>query len=226
MIHRFKKDLVKYFRELSIVIIGVLITLLITNIISNRIKHNEVLKAIALIHTELEDNLQQIRQAGRKWRKEQKVYSLLRQHINRVENIPADTLETYKNVIGDNHNLSVNNDSYEVLKSSLLIQYITDKDFLRQLSRTYSRVALLKEKIKHYSYMKKNGLEHLINTIDRNSLDKWTNGSIYDFYTISLKNNVFRAFVYNGNTLIAQEEFEECENSIISLIGRIDRQEY
>lgn len=52
--------LVPYIRELSIVIIGVLITLLITNILSDRAKQAEVKRALTLVKIELEENLHQI----------------------------------------------------------------------------------------------------------------------------------------------------------------------
>ncbi len=221
-----KADIVKYLRELSIVIIGVLATLLITNIISNRIKSNEVKKAITILRTELEDNLRNINEAEQKWKKEQDIFALIKKHIFQLEKIPEHTLEGYKKVIGDKHSLSVNSDSYEVLKSSLLIQYIKDQDFLRKLSKTYGTIDLLNRKVQYYSDLKKNGLDHLINHIDQKGLEKWINGNTYDFFNVPLNDNVFRAFVYNGNTLISPDEFEKCKNEIISLINRIDKREY
>ena len=113
--------LVPYIRELSIVIIGVLITLLITNILSDRAKQAEVKRALTLVKIELEENLHQIEWVQQKWETEQRIYGLIRQNMDHIENIAVDTLWKYRKVIGDKHSLAIVTDSYEVLKSSLLI---------------------------------------------------------------------------------------------------------
>lgn len=221
---RIVSDFTRYIRELSIVIIGVLITLLITNIISDRAKHNEVKRALTLVKIELEKNLHQIGLAQQKWEAEQRIYNLIKQHIDKIEELPADTLERYMKVIGDKHSLAAGNDSYEVLKSSLLMQYIKDKDFLSELSKTYGNIDLIANKLNNYSNTKGNGLNHMINNIDKISLEKWTNGSVYDFYSIPLNDNVFRLFIYTGNTLISSDEFEKCKSEIKSIINEIGKQ--
>lgn len=219
-------DLIRYMRELSVVIIGVLITLLITNILSDRARQAEVERALTLVKIELEENLHKIEWAQQKWETEQRVYSLIRQNIDHIEKIPVDTLLQYQKVIGDKHSLAVVTDSYEVLKSSLLMQYIKDKDFLSELSKTYGIIGLVGDKLNNYSNIKGSGINHMMNSIDKNNLEKWTNGSIYDFYNIPLGDNVFRLFIYTGNSLISVEEFEECKNKTASLINQIEKQEY
>lgn len=219
-------DLIRYMRELSVVIIGVLITLLITNILSDRARQAEVERALMLVKIELEENLRKIEWAQQKWETEQRMYSLIRQNIDHIEKIPVDTLLQYQKVIGDKHSLSVVTDSYEVLKSSLLMQYIKDKDFLSELSKTYGIIGLVGDKLNNYSNIKGSGINHMMNSIDKNNLEKWTNGSIYDFYNIPLDDNVFRLFIYTGNSLISVEEFEECKSKTASLINQIEKQEY
>lgn len=212
----------KYLRDLSIVIVGVFITLWITNIVSDRTKRNEVNRAMALIKTELEENLQSLDRAQQKWETEQRAYGLVRKEINHVDRIHADTLDKYKKVIGDKHSLAVNNDSYEVFKSSLLMQHIKDKDFLRDLSKIYGSLELLRVKLNNYSNLKATGLSHMMNDISQESLDLWANGTIYDYYAIPLKDNVFRTFVYTGGTLVSSDEFEGCKKDIAGMIDRIN----
>lgn len=152
----------KYFRELSIVIIGVLITLMITNLISYKTKQKEVDRAMDLIKTEMEENLVSLGKTQQKFETEQRIYKLILAHINNLEEISADTLHIYKRVIGDKHSLSVESDSYDVFKSSLLMQYIKDKNFLRELSKTYGMIEGLRDKLIYYSKIKSDGLNHLM----------------------------------------------------------------
>lgn len=221
-----RRSWIRYVRELSVVIIGVLTTLLITSILSDRARQAEVERALTLVKTELEENLQKIGWAQQKWETEQRVYALIRQNIDRIEAIPLDTLRKYRKVIGDKHSLAVVTDSYEVLKSSLLMQYIKDKDFLSELSKTYGIIGLIGDKLNNYSNIKGNGINHMMSSIDRKSLERWTNGDIYDFYNIPLDDNVFRLFIYTGNSLISAEEFEECKSKIASLIHKIEELGY
>lgn len=222
----FKLPFSKYLRELSIVIIGVLITLLITNLISYKTKQREIRSAMILIKTELQDNLQNLEKARHKWGTEQRIYDLILTHINHIKEIPADTLQFYKKIIGDKHSLSVKTDSYEVFKSSMLMQYIKDKNFLRELSQTYSMIENLDEQLIYYTNLKGNGLNHLMNNIDKHALDKWMYGTIYDYYQIPLNDNVFRTFVYTGGTIVYQEGFMECKENIGAVIDRIDKCRY
>jgi len=50
--------------------------------------------------------------------------------------------------------MRVQNDSYEVLKSSLLIQYVKDKDLLRELTKTYNNIHSTNIQLERYSAMK------------------------------------------------------------------------
>ncbi len=218
--------IMKYLRELSVVIIGVFVTLWITSVISDNAKQNEVDRMMKLVQTELEENLQSIEWSQRKWETEQRVYQLIRQHISHVEAIPLDTLETYRKVIGDIHSLAVNADSYEVFKSSLLTQYIKDKDFLRALSQTYGSLGGIQSKLLRYSNQKGDGLNHTMSHIDKKTLDKWMNNDVYSFFRIPLEDNVFRAFVYGGNTLISVDEFEVAKKEVTSIIDRISKKKY
>lgn len=217
----------KYLRDLSIVIIGVLITLLITTFITHKSKQNEVDRAMILIKTEMEENLYSLQKIQHKWETEQKIYALIRENINHIEQIPADSLRLYKKVIGDKHSLSIDTDSYEVFKSSLLMQYIENKEFLSQLSRVYGMQQLIADKLAHYTAFKADGLNHLMNHSDQADLDRWmTSSSIYDFYNMPLNDNVFRTFVYSGGSLISINEFEQCQHEISLLIERLDRQDF
>lgn len=216
----------KYLRELSVVMIGVFVTLWVTSVISGNSKQNEVDRVMKLVQTELEDNLRRVEWSQGKWAAEQQAYQLIRQHISHVEEIPLDTLEKYRKVIGDIHSLSVNSDSYEVLKSSLLTQYIENKDFLRGLSQTYGSLGLVRNKLDRYTSLKTDGLNHIMNNVDQKSLDKWMTGDGYSYFKIPLEDNVFRTFVYTGGSIISAGDFETCKQDLASMIDCIAKRQY
>lgn len=106
-----KSKPISYFRELSVVVIGVLITLSITQGITYCSKQNEVRHTLTLIKTELADNIENINCAQKKWETELRIYALLRENIDNLKAIPLDTLSRYSNVIGDKHSINCVSDA-------------------------------------------------------------------------------------------------------------------
>lgn len=216
----------KYLRELSIVIIGVLITLFITNTISSINKRSEIDKTLELIKIEMSENLISLTSVQAKWETEQRGYVLILKNIDHIANLPADTLEQLRKIIGDKHAVLPNKDSYEVLKSSSLMQYIQEKTFLRELSGCYEKLEEINQKLQNYSNLKGNGITHLMNNVDHPTLNRWISGSVYDYFQVPLADNAFRAFVYSGSTILCSQDFEDCKAKVANIIGRIEHKKY
>lgn len=132
----------------------------------------------------------------------------------------------YRHVIGDIHSIHVESGSYEVFKSSLLMQYMKDKDLLRQLAKAYNITLQMENQLARYSEMKENGTNHLINNMSHRELKMFAEGDVYDFFLLSLEDNVYKAFVYTGGSIVAPHLFEECKKTIISTIDNLDKQGY
>lgn len=209
-----KSKTVIYLRELSVVVVGVMITLSITQLISYCSTQNELNQTLDLIRTELSENLERVNSAQHKWEREQRVYSLLQKHINSLVLIPNDTIIKYKNVIGDRHSIDTKSDSYEVLKSSLLVNSVGDKDFLRKLADTYESIKVLSMQVAGYSDMKSEALNKMLGTMDANDLELMAHGDAFNFFRLSLENRDFITFLYMGGTIMKSYMFEECKRTI------------
>ena len=217
----------KYLKDLSVIVIGVFITLWFTSIISGNKSQKDVDMIVDIIKMEMEDNLARLNFVQQKWDTEKRVYSLIIKHNFDVSGIPIDTLSKYRNVIGDNHSFSVGRDSYEVFKSSLLMQYIQNKDFLRKLSVAYGACDLISNKLSRYSNQKHDGINNVMhNPVDDTAVNRFLNGSLLDFYTIPLNNDIFRMHIYSSSNLISEEEFDDCRNRILAIIDMINKEEY
>ena len=218
---------IKYIKDLSITILGVFVTLWLIGIIADNKTDRNVDMVINLIKMEMESNLKSLNGAQQKWENEQQVYGMIIKQNFNIQNIPVDTLIKHKNIIGDKHSFYVSNDSYEVFKLSQLMQHIEKKIFLRKLSKAYGTCDLISEKLSRYSNQKLDGINDLIySTTDNKTINKFLNGSIYDFYTMPLNNHIFRINIYSGNSIISKTEFEECRKMLTSIINMIDNEEY
>jgi hypothetical protein len=186
-------------------------------------KQREVKETLKLIKTELEENLENLHWVQHRLVEEQKAYILLQQNINAIEKIPEDTLQKYYNVIGAIHSTINKTDAYEVFKSSLLMQYVQDKDFLRKLINTYEKLQLINTKVTRYSDLKGVGIKQLMETIELNDLELWTHGGIYDFFRVTLKYKAVRSFIYTGTTILDFDIFEGCKQEIQSMIEELNQ---
>lgn len=226
---RFKiSKIFKYFRELSIVIIGVLITLYITGITSDKSRQKEVKELMDLIKTELNDNLEDIEEAQRKWNREQQAFAYLKDKISNLQAIPVDSLKRYRdiNVMGGHHIIVNIRDSYEVFKSSLLFQYVKDKDLLRKLAETYRKLDVLSWQLNRYSERKSKGINEMFEGMNEKQIEQWTKGTIYDYFQIPLRYDSIRLFVYDGGSILDPKIFNASKQMIREMIAEIDRQKF
>ncbi|MDR0660766.1 MAG: hypothetical protein LBG19_08195 [Prevotellaceae bacterium] len=217
---------VKYIRALSIVIVGVLITLSITSYISRKAKEKEVKELMTLIKIELQENLESIERVQQKYETEQRVFALIRQQIDNLEKIPADTLKQHRNILGGIHRVLSEKDSYEVFKSSLLMPYVKDKNFLRRLAKTYREIETISDQLERYTTMKANGANEMVENMTEKDLQLWENGTIYDYFRIPLSHKTYRSFVFIGGTILAADIFEYTKQVISSMIKEIDEQRF
>ena len=221
-----KSSVVKYLRELSIVIIGVLITLTITNLTSLNSKRKEVRDMVELIKIELRDNLESIEEIEQRWITEQRIFSLVKTYIDDLEQIPPDTLKNHIVVIGALHSVLNEKDSYEIFKSSLLTQYVKDKDFLRRLSRAYRRIEGLNTQLIKYSDVKSEAFKEIYKNLSEEEIQQWTQGQVYDYFRIPLNYTSYRSFVYAGGSIISPNEFERSKKAVRAMLEEIEKRDF
>ncbi|MCC8154065.1 MAG: hypothetical protein LIP01_07545, partial [Tannerellaceae bacterium] len=88
------------FRELSVVIIGIFITLFITDRMNNFSKQREIRESVYFIRMELANNLSQLKDVQEMYLKDMEILRLLRGNMEDVRVIPMDFLEAHANTLG------------------------------------------------------------------------------------------------------------------------------
>lgn len=132
-----------YFRQLSAIIIGVVITFIGSDLINSHYKQKEVTSVMHLIKTELERNQEHIREVGEKIIEEERIIKELVKYNFDYTKIPVDTLSAYKYFINVILPLEYGNTSLEVLRNSALMQHVSDKEFLLKLTLAYDKIEKL-----------------------------------------------------------------------------------
>jgi len=218
-------NIFEYFRELSIVIIGVLITLFITNYISGSNKQKEIKGMLGFIRAELIENKENLEWIKWRWEGEQYIFKLALKNSDNLKQIPADTLKKYNYAIGALYSLSTKKESYELLKTSMLMQYIKDKNLLRKLSGMYGRLQNLDAQLSRYSAQKTSFLlEPVIAGMEETVLKKMTEEDVYIFWDYIAPKKEFRKFAYTSQTILSPSTiFDDCEaelQEIIQMLGK------
>ena len=217
----------EYFRELSIVIIGVLITLLITNYISDSNKQKEIKGMLGFIKTELIENETNLEWIQWRWEGEQHMFKLALENTDNLKQIPAGTLKKYNYAIGALYGLSTKKESYELLKSSMLMQYVKDKNLLCKFSGMYGMLQNLDAQLSRYSTQKTSFfLEPVITGMEEKELKKMTEEDVYDFWGYIVPKKEFRKFAYTSQTILSPSTiFDDCKSGLQEVIQMLGTEE-
>lgn len=146
-----------YIRELSIVVIGVAITLYAGNLI-NDIKTKRDLKfQLAAIYAELEENLQNVNELSDHYERLTQLRKHLHYHMKEDEAAKvdpamsiADSIMKYQNTALFTVNFSYKRDAYNVFINNDETKILADKDLLLEISGCYSSLEELKEENDRY----------------------------------------------------------------------------
>lgn len=219
--------IIPYLRELSIVIIGILITVGITSFISNHNRQKEINGMLRLVKEELKENRQNFRGIRARYEAEQHAFRLLRENLNDITQISADTLENYKFAIGNIYQFETRRDSYDVLKNSVLVQYIKEKDLKYQLSRIYRLFDSLDEQLVRYSAQKSAAFNSVVYGMDNEEVEAWANGDdIYKFFKHPVEHKAFRTFIIIGGTIFSPDFLDNLDERLSAIINNMEEYGY
>lgn len=145
-----------YFRQLSIVILGIVVTFMASDALSEYSKSRELKKAMQLVREELSLNRENVRKIADWVKMNQYVGIMMLQAGKNLEGIPDDTLRKYVNIPFQTEDFLYTNHALELLKTSSLFQQMRDKEHALQLIKAYAELEsvartmdfFMKEKIK------------------------------------------------------------------------------
>ena len=190
-----------YFRELSIVIAGVFITLAGSDFISSTSQEKQIKESMQMIKMELEENLKSINQAEAAYLNEINFFRLLIQKQDSLQTIKASILEDNTNAPFVSQNLEYSEDALEVLKNSALMQQISDKQFILKPLQAYKACRKINEENKNYYTYKQ---EHVVRYMSSKAAYRLNNAiykDIYEVWEAYLQNPDIRQLImYTPNT--------------------------
>ena len=144
-----------FFRNLIAVILGIVITFVGSDMITEYNTKKEVEKALLLVKSELLINREQIIEMGKQVALEQRAARYLLKYKNKIKEASQDSLKQYSHLPFQSYSISIVNDAMEMLKSSGLIQKINDKKLAIQIIKTYSGIKAAYDYFHSFNTIKK-----------------------------------------------------------------------
>ena len=136
------KNIRKYFRELSVVVIGVAITLSASNWISNRTEKRNLALYLNAIILELETNAESFELQAKKFQKSVKYANYIKLYDEK--SINQDTVWYYAQSNDDGcgwglirSEILYSKNAFEMLKTSGVMRFVDDKELLLSISGVY-----------------------------------------------------------------------------------------
>lgn len=210
-----------YFRELSIVIAGVFITLAGTGFISQASQEKQIKETMRMVQLELKENLKEITAAETEYLDEISFFRLLSQKQDSLYTLNISYLKDNINAVSRTRNLEYSEDALEVLKNSALMQQITDKQFVLKLLQAYKQCREIKRNNEsYYKYKAGNIDRYLSRDIDKKEQEY---KNTYEVWKDRLENQDLRQIILNMPNTFDENPFITPKQIIQEMIQLIDQ---
>ncbi len=127
----------KYFREVSVVIVGIAITFTLSDWIGSRNERKDLERYLGMVKIELEGNLEIVNDQFDFYDRTGKFAKYLLS-VGKQENLQADSLAKYDDIMKNLKSLNYEASAFEMLKSSGTMRLIKDKQMLKSIITSYN----------------------------------------------------------------------------------------
>jgi hypothetical protein len=185
----------KYFREISVVIIGVAITLSATLWISKKNEKRDMNLYLNAIKIELEENITTMNRCIEYLQPDVEYEKYLKTRDK--ESLNEDTLAYYANTCYTLRQYAFKTNAFEMFKSSGIMRLMDDKELLLSIWDIYTDLVSLNEALKWYFDTKWGHMEKDFLFVESGKLDfsKLRNGApMYIFYNSALSSSTMESF--------------------------------
>jgi len=192
------KEIGKYLRELSVVVVGIAITFTISNWIESRNNKKELEENLETVKLELQENLKIVNDLNRDFYKHVAGFSNYLQN-NDWQNLNKDSLKYYSDYALYIPDFIVKTSAFEMLKTSGLMRLIKDKKMIQALWNSYFFLERLKIANDSYRQIEITEMERMkFFSIKTSTFDL---SQLYGFYSNRLANDLSYSFEYASKVI-------------------------
>jgi hypothetical protein len=220
---------VGYLRQLSTVVIGILITFGGSALIKMGTDRHETGQVLTMVRDELQKNLALTAKQRERLLHEMQGAQAMKPYIHSPEAIPTDSLSKYLDVITDIWTANFLTNSFEMLKVSKL-QSMRNKELLRELFTIYENTQHFQNSVKAYNSLKERGLVDYFAQLDSDMFDALLSidpGHRHAIFADMMQNSIMRNYVVsaaNENYKNLIPDADKLSGEITGAIEMIDKE--
>ena len=199
-----------YVRQISIVVIGVLITFMGSDWVTRNSEKKDIRATMLLIKEELKSNREKYEDIVAEFQEDERLSALLAEHDLKIRIIPEDSLRQFALLMG-----------YIRSFSSMLMQKISDKELLLQLTEIYEVLDGFKATMNGYYDMKDQVMTPFNLTLTDEQMHCLYEGG-YEAWDIYLSNISVRNFVRVAHRYFTPDYIERVGKRIDRAIQAIE----
>lgn len=178
----------KYFRELSIVIIGVAVTLAASSIISSIQERKNLKLQVNAIYSELEDNRQRIQTLAEFYKDTEKMQNLLLEDYRYPGSVHKDSISKLYHIISRSAPFIYKRNAYGMFINSGGMKDFNNKKILLDITECYALIQTLKESYDLYMDLKVDVFKNLLTLETELLVDQMDIKAIPTLYNFHLMN--------------------------------------
>lgn len=212
-----------FFRNLIAVALGIIITFVGSDLITERKTQKELAGAINLVKEELELNKKKIQDIFNNTFLDQKGAQYLLLYKDSIHKMPVDTLQKYGTLPFQSTNATSSDNALELLKSSALIQQIENKELAFQIIKTYVSI---KDAVQLFDEYMKIKIKYQEEFMRAPEIKKYmlTNHNLQDAWTFYLQVTEGYGLVNQITRIIDANEFLHHIKDIDETIAAIEKE--
>lgn len=210
-----------YIRQTSIVVIGVVITFAGSELVTQNSERKDIRATMSLIRDELKSNRENYESIVSEFREDEHLSCLLVEHDLKHRTIPEDSLIQFRFLMGHIRNFYYSQNALDILKSSMLMQKISDKELLLQLTGIYEVLDGFKATMNGYYDMKDEITLPFHLALTDEQTDQLNSGG-YEAWDIYLSDKSVRNFVRIAKNYFTPDYVERVGKRIDEVIQMLE----
>lgn len=210
-----------YIRQTSIVVIGVVITFAGSELVTQNSERKDIRATMSLIRDELKSNRENYESIVSEFGEDEHLSCLLVEHDLKHRTIPEDSLIQFRFLMGHIRNFYYSQNALDILKSSMLMQKISDKELLLQLTGIYEVLDGFKATMNGYYDMKDEITLPFHLALTDEQTDQLNSGG-YEAWDIYLSDKSVRNFVRIAKNYFTPDYVERVGKRIDEVIQMLE----
>lgn len=211
-----------YIRQTSIVVIGVLITFVGSDLITRYSEQKDIKSTMLLIRDELANNRKNFDEITADFSMDEHLSSLLVEHDMNCRAIPEDTLKQFRYSIGQIRSFIYTRNALDILKNSMLMQKISDKGLLLALTDVYDTLEGYKMSVNGYYDMKEDAVIPFYLTLTDEQTEKANEGG-WEAWETYLSDRKVRNFLKIAQKYFTPDYRKRIEQKLDEMIQVIEK---